>query len=318
MGRATSFVPKQLLGPDIWGVQRALYYRWGLMLAAHTLGFETAARGARAAGQFLWNNIPLVHSGIRDTIAVALGETHGRAEIDAIARRYAIEMSLNYLETDFVHRKISAGNWRTQVRCCDMDRLADAVRSGTGVVAASAYFGNHQVGMTAFGLMLGSKVAGIVSPLQHPVQQRWMAGMVRRRLAKLYPQGDAMHNAMRALGDGNLVLIIGEHLSQSRSAVEVTFLGKLQRFYPSAALLAWRKKCPLAVVTCHRLEAPFRFELRVREWLEPSGRRRYDWVREATVRAMTSLDAAIRERPEQYAWAHRHLLAGQTREAHAV
>jgi lauroyl/myristoyl acyltransferase len=308
------FVPRAYLGKHPVDFVRSAYYQYGLVTAAHVLGFEPTARIARRAGRFLWKHIPLMNRGIQDTVAAALAETRSPEEIDEIACRFTTDFWLFFLETEFIHRKITRNTWPRYVRTHNADRLIEAVRGGRGVVGVSAYFGNHQVGMTALGCMLDGKVAGIVSPLQFMTQQRWMAGLVRRRLARLYPRGDAMNNSIRALRDGSLILLIAEHLSKGRHAVEVEYLGAVQPFHPSAALLAWRTRSPLAVVTCCRLDEPFRFELAVRDWIEPPSNGGRQWVRDATVRAIRALDQAIRERPAQYAWSGRQLLAGPAAE----
>ncbi len=305
------FIPRTYVSATPPSLINLVYYRWGLMLAAHTVDFATAARVARRAGEFLWKNVPFLYEGIRGTIASALQSTHDPDQIETIAREFATNTLLGFLEAEFIHRKLTRGTWRRHVRCKNVERLAGTVRAGRGVVGVGGYFGNHQMGVTAFGHLLSGKVAGIVSPLQYTTQQRWMAGMVRGGLARLYPAGDAIHNAFQALRDGRLVLIMGEHVSSKRNAVEATFLGAPHRFYPSAALMAWRARCPLAVVTCHRLDEPFQFELGVRDWIEPLERGGKAWIRQATIRVARSLEASILERPAQYAWVNRHLLAGQ-------
>ena len=285
------------------------------MLTAQVVGFRIAARLARLTGRLLSNNLPLLSTEVRETIAAALQATHASDEIDAITRRYATDVWVNFIETEYAHRLISVATVEKTVRCGEgVDRLIETIRAGRGVVGAGAYFGNHQVGMTAIGLLLNGRVSGIISPMQHSTQQRWMAGMVRRKLARLFPRGDAMRSAAMALRAGHLALIISEHSSKRRNAVEVEFLGKKHRFHPSAALLACRTHSPLVVLTCHRIESEFRFEMRVREWLEPPARGGREWSRAATVRVISSLESAIRERPDQYAWMHRHMLAGHARE----
>ncbi len=308
-------IPRLLVRPGLCNKLRALQYRWILMLTAQVVGFRTAVRVARLAGRFLSNNIPLLSTEVRETIAAALPTTHTSNEINAITQKYATDVWINFIETEYVHRLMSAATVEQVVRCGPgVDRLVETIRAGRGVVGAGAYFGNHQVGMTALGLLLKGRVSGIISPVQHSTQQRWMAGMVRRKLARLVPRGDAMSGTALALRAGYLALIISEYSSNRRNAIEVEFLGKRHRFHPSAALLAWRTRSPLAVLTCHRLDDEFRFEMRVREWLEPPARGGREWSREATVRVISSLESAIVERPDQYAWMHRHVLAGRTRE----
>ena len=79
-------IPRLLIRPGMGNKLRALQYRWILMLTAHLVGFRIAARVARLAGRFLSNNIPLLRTEVRETIAAALQATHTSDEIDAITR----------------------------------------------------------------------------------------------------------------------------------------------------------------------------------------------------------------------------------------
>jgi lauroyl/myristoyl acyltransferase len=136
--------------------------------------------------------------------------------------------------------------------------------------------------------------------------------MVRQRLAVLYPRKEAIRASVRALRSGRLVLIIGEHVSQSRASVTAEFLGRKQMTYSTAAAMAWRTRCPVAVLLCHRLREPFRFEGRLWDWIEPDPTQdRRAWIRTTTTRILRKIDTAVREHPEQYAWLRQHLLTGR-------
>jgi len=317
MGRLAprDFVPRLYVTPGLGSLMRAVYYRWGLMLAAQIVGFDAASRAARMGGRFLWKHIPLFRDEIRRTIAAAFDTTPDDLRVEAIARAHATDLWRYHLETEFIHRLIRPGSWRRFVRCVGTERLIDAIRRGRGVVGAGVYLGSHQAGMTALGCLLGGRVAGIVSPMQYSTQRRWMAGMVRRRLAKLYPRGDAIGNSLRALREGRLLLVIAEHKAGGKTGVETEFLGQRLRVPTSVAMLAWRTRCPIAVLTCTRREQPFTFEIRLHDWMEPPARGHRAWLADTTLRVTRSLEAAIREHPEQYAWVHRHLVAGRDRAA---
>jgi len=290
---------------------RDLYCRWVLLLAAQIAGFAVAADVARRSGRFLWNNVPLFRYGVTKTIAEALGTTHSPEQIEVIARTHAETFRLSLLETEFVHRKLNASNWRKHVRFVGFEPVFKRVRSGRGVMAPATYLGCHQVGMTALGWCLHGRVAAIVSPFQYSTQQRWMAWVARRRLAALYPAGDAISRSLQALRQGRLLVMISEHVRTGSTAIHANFLGKEQGFHPTAAMLAWRSRCPIAVIACRRLDEPYRFELRVYDWIEPPASGRKDWIHDTTFRVVRVLDAIVREHPDQFTWLRQHLLAGR-------
>jgi len=311
-GGPSRFVPKLAVGANPFAWLRHLYYRWGLMLFCQAAGLDASLRGARWAGTFLHKNVPLFRDEIRRTFEQAFCRTHDPQDIEKFARAYVLEFGHIFVETEFIARAIRRRTCSRYVRCVDLEPLIAAVQSGRGVVGASSYFGNHQVGMTVVGYLLGGRVGGIVSPRQYATQQRWMAHVARSRLARLYPRGAAVTSSLEALRDGRLLLIISGHVSQAKAAIQTEFLGRTQAVYPTPATLAWRSGCPIAVLTCCRLDEPFRFELRLRDWIEPprSGPRR-DWIRNTTIRVLRDLEAAIQEHPAQYAWTRQHLIAGR-------
>jgi len=315
MDRSAEFVPT-LYVPSRWReLPRTVYYRWGLMATLHAVGVEGTVSLARWGGNFVWEHSPVLRDSILKTMGQAFGETHDDEQVRALAKTYMRDMRLHLVETEFVHRRMNAGTWSRYVRCVGLEPLIETVGRGGGVVGAAAYLGNHQVGMTALGLMLSGRVAGIVSPCQYSTQYRWMAGLVRRRLARLHPIGDAVGPALGALREGRLVLLISEHLSSGKSGMAVEFLGRTRRFHPTGAMLSWRTRCPMAVITCRRLDEPFHFELRLHDWIVPplSGDRR-EWIHTTTRRVLATLDAAIRSDFAQYPWTHEHLIAGRARQ----
>jgi len=311
------FVPGPVVTLNPLEIMRDAYTRWGPMLAAQVVGFDVAEHVARRAGLFLWNKVPLFRQGVRDTIAGALGHVHTAAQVDAIAREFASTFWHLFLEAEFAHRKLTVPTWRNHVRLADADRIQERLDTGQGVVAAGTYFGSHQIGMTALALRTQGRLAAIVSPRQFSTQRRWMAGLVRRGLAALCPAGDAIRGSLGALREGRVVMMIIEHTRAGRGAVTAEFLGRRQAFHPTAAMLAWRMRCPIAVVACRRLNVPYQFEGRIHDWIEPGGSARKRWIEETTVRIVRALDGLVREHPEQYAWLRQHLLAGQGEQATA-
>lgn len=306
------------------GRLRAWGWRALLELGGRTIGEAGVLRVARRIGEFGWEHLPLLHREVRATIEAALRGTHAPEQIERIARAYAVDLLVGFVETDAVFRVIRADTWRRHVRLSGVEPALGAVRAGRGVIGVGLYHGNHQVGMTAMGHLLGGRVAGIVSPWQYPVQYRWMRGLLRRRLAQLYPTHAGLEAAVRALRRGFLLLTIAEHDRDRPSGVEVEFLGRRRRVHPTASLLALRTGCPIAVVSCRRLDAPLRFEIALHDWIEPPPvapkaastdppAARREWVRQTTVRIMERLDAVVRRWPEQYAWARQHHLAGRDR-----
>ncbi len=306
-GAAEWFSPDLAQPMGIGGRLRSAYHRWAVPCAMHAMGFAAAARlGARLGGRD-----PAFSAVLRPRIREALSNADEQ-RLDGIIREAAIHMYLNIVETEFIFRMISASTFERRVRIEGFEPIVESLRRGRGVVAAGAYLGNHQAGVTAAAHLLRGNVAAIVTPRQFATQYRWMRGMAVRRLAHFQSSAGAVRGSLRFLRQGRLLTMIAEHPSRSRAAVRMPFLGAERAFHPTPALLARRAHCPIAVVACTRVE-PMRFELRVIDWIEPppGGPRRpagaaadsaHHWIDGATRRMMASLENAIRRTPGQYAW----------------
>ena len=311
--RLKPFIPSRIPLRSRVAILHAGYYRFGLMFLAQVIGYEAAQRLVRFTGDFLWERIGLFRGGMIKAITTGLGEGYTAQEIEAIAHEYAKCWRMPFLEAEFAHRKLNRKNLNRHVRFVGFERLLKRLGEGKGVMAAGTYFGSHQIGVTALGLLTGGRVAGIVSPYQFSTQRRWMAGLVRRRLADLYPAGEAIDGSLKALNEGCVVTIVSEHERRGRSAVVTRFMGKQQSFHPTAAMLAWRARCPIAVLSCRRLDDAFHFELGCHDWIEVPTDRRKQWVHETTLRIVNTLESVVRADPAQFAWLRQHFLIGQDR-----
>jgi len=278
------------------------YFRWAVLCAAHAIGFNTSRRVARWLAGFLYDHIPMVREQVYRPIKAGFGDTLSETGLEHLARTCVEHSLYGFLETEFIDRSIRPRTWRRHVRVIGVEPLIAAVRAGRGVVVAGVDLGNNDVGMTVAAHASGGRIAIIVTPVQSAVHQRWMAGLVRRRLAALYPRRGALAESRRALEQGRVLFVIANPPDPSGRGVATSFLGRTMPYYPTAAVLAARTCSPLAVITSVRLDEPFQFELRVRDWVEPPPEASLKWVHETTRRVLCCLESAVREHPEQYLW----------------
>lgn len=299
---ARSYVPALAIPGSRFERIKLRYFQRIVMPAIHAAGYERAFQVAERLGRFLYDNVPSARRAVLLPLRDALEQTHSGAAIDAIARECVAHAISSHVVIAYIDRRVRPGTWERCVRMIDSKPLADAMHAGRGVVVAAADHGENEVGMTAAGHYFGGRVAAIVGPVQSSIHQRWMADLVRRRVATLYPRVGALTHSENALSSGRMLFVIAHHVGRRGRGVTLRFLGRRQTFYPSAAMLAARAHCPLAVVTCTRTEGPYRFEMRVREFLDPPPDASLEWVHDATRRTLGALEAGILERPSQFLW----------------
>lgn len=295
------YVPVVDSPPGAFERIKSHYFQNVVLPTMHVAGYERAMRVASWLGRFLYDRMPAVRRSVLPPLRDALGH-RGSVDLETLARESVAHAMSTHVVIAFIERLIRAGTWARRIRVLGAEPILEAVRAGRGVVIAGADFGENEVGMTAAGYHFGGRVAVIVNPFQSAIHQRWMAYMVRRRLATLYPRLGAVANSRTALRRGQVLFMIGHYLGERGRGVTLTFLGRRATYYPTAATLAARTHCPLAVVTCVRTDGPNEFELRVREFFEPPAHAPLEWIDDATRRTLSAFESAILERPVQFAW----------------
>jgi KDO2-lipid IV(A) lauroyltransferase len=196
--------------------------------------------------------------------------------------------------------KVFAADGRVEV--AGLDNLERALAAKRQVILFSGHLGNWEIAALAAG-QFGLDIAQIYRAANNPLVDRMLARL-RGELGELIPKGAvASRRAVAALRrGGHLSLLVDQKLNDG---IAVPFFGRPAMTAPALAVLALRFDCDVLPVRVERLRGA-RFRLTVYPKLERpnSGDRDAD-----TLALMTNvnrtLEAWIRERPEQWFWLHR-------------
>ncbi len=203
-----------------------------------------------------------------------------------------------WAEALFARRLLRDRSWRRFVDVRDEDALR--FHAASGCILTTAYFGNPAVAALALGQIL-RPVYVIVDVFREPTLRGWQRELYSHPWIRPIERRDASAVVPSILRGGGAVLMIAEHERKRGRAVEVDFLGSRLRCYPTLGRLSRWFDVPVAVVTCRRLETPFRFELN----LHDTFRFRSGGQDEAEIVAgvMATLENAILgSDPGQYLW----------------
>jgi KDO2-lipid IV(A) lauroyltransferase len=144
----------------------------------------------------------------------------------------------------------------------------------------------------------------VVKPLSNPGADAWLSRL--RNVAGLdqLPIGAGVRGALRRLKAGGAVAMLADQDAR-RDGVFVPFFGHLASTPIGPAWLSLASGAPLVFGTCLR-GADGRYEARFLPPLVPQGRPDdANDVLALTRRHTGMLEAAIRERPEQWFWLHK-------------
>jgi KDO2-lipid IV(A) lauroyltransferase len=152
----------------------------------------------------------------------------------------------------------------------------------------------------------GGPLHVIGRPLDNPWLDRELTEARRRYGNHLLAKRGSARRAMRAIAEGEPVGILIDQRVQPQEGIEVPFFGRPARTTPVLARLSLRLAAP--VVPIHGFPEPRgRYRVVFEEAILPPAGRGDDeaTVRELTARYTAVMEAAIRQRPEQWLWMHR-------------
>jgi lauroyl/myristoyl acyltransferase len=167
-----------------------------------------------------------------------------------------------------------------------------------GCLVTTACLGNVGVLACALGRLF-HPIHVIVDALAHPFLRAWQQDLFRQPGVKIVERSGSAGAIPRLLESGQAVLIIAETERRRGSAVEVDFLGRSVRLYPTLGRLAAWYDVPVVVVSCLRCDEPFRFVVRLHGII----RREMCEGDDAVIReTMARLESAVADHPAQYLW----------------
>ena len=188
-----------------------------------------------------------------------------------------------------------------RVETSGIEHLDRAVAAGRPVIIFGGHLANWEVAALAAG-QYGIDVAQIYRAANNPLVDRMIARF-RGGRSEFIPKGRvASRRAVAALRRGaHLTLLVDQKLNDG---IAVPFFGREAMTAPALALLALHFDCTVLPARVERLEgAHFRLTIHPPLPLPRSGERTAD-VRALMAAVNRTLEAWIRDRPEQWFWVH--------------
>jgi KDO2-lipid IV(A) lauroyltransferase len=225
----------------------------------------------------------------------------GEAARDAVIRGMWDNLGRVTFEYPHLRRiEVFAPGGRVETR--GLEHLDRAIAAKRSVIMFSGHLGNWEIAALAGG-QYGIDVAQIYRAANNPIIDR-MVARLRGNQGELIPKGAvASRRAVAALRRrGHLSLLADQKLNDG---IPVPFFGRDAMTAPALAVLALRFDCDVLPVRVERLQgARFRLTVYPSLAMPRSGDRDAD-VAALMLDVNRTLEAWIRERPEQWFWLHR-------------
>ncbi len=222
---------------------------------------------------------------------------------DAERQRIALDMweGLGRVFAESFHLVEIASSDRVTIEHAG-DQIAD-LQEGQGLVVCAGHQGNWELGV--FGLLRnGAEPCGIYQRVKNPYVDQY----IRALREPYYPGGlyqkqkSTAMAVMRQVRAGGSVCIMAD--LRDMQGVKVPFFGRLAPSTPFPALLARSLNVPLFMGQVVRDDG-VRFRMRMEPVDVPVTDNREADIEAATASLQAIIERTIRERPEQWMWAHR-------------
>ena len=187
-------------------------------------------------------------------------------------------------------------------RVAGLEHADAAYRAGRGMVVCAGHFGNWEVG-AAMMPARGYLVDAIVTRQQNPLFDQYIVSTRQQLGIGIISRGGATEAASRAIREGHAVAFAADQ-NANRTGIFVPFFGRPASTHRGAALIAVRTGAPMYLALPTR-EPDGTYLMRLEEVEFDRNGELDDVVWRATAAFTAMLEAAIRERPEQYLWQHR-------------
>jgi KDO2-lipid IV(A) lauroyltransferase len=223
------------------------------------------------------------------------------AEIARIVR--GMWDNLGRVAAEFPHlRKIRLFERGGRVEMSGREHVERALASGRPMILFSGHLANWEIAALA-PAQYGFAAAQIYRAARNPLIERRLARL-RGAHGELIPKGRlAARRAVAVLaGGGHLTLLADQKMNDG---IAVPFFGRPAMTAPALAHLALRFGCAVLPVRVERLKGA-RFRLTVHPPLPlPRAAERHEGAAILMAAVNATLEAWIRERPEQWLWVHR-------------
>ena len=211
--------------------------------------------------------------------------------------------NLGRIAAEYPHlRRISVFEPGGRVETHGFEHIDRAVAAGRRMIVFSGHIANWEIGMLA-GTQYGISVSQIYRAANNPLMDRMIARF-RGNQGEFIPKGAvAARRAIIALREGQHLGLLADQ--KMNDGIPVPFFGRPAMTAPALAVLALRFDCDVLPLRVERLDgARFRVTVFPALPLPRSGDPHADAAALMT-EVNKTLEAWIRDRPEQWLWVHR-------------
>ncbi len=242
-----------------------------------------------------------------DTLTIAFGQEKSRAELEQICKacfynagKGAIEIGTFTTRPQMITKNFSFEGKSRQ-------HLDAALKEGKGVIAVSAHFGNFPL-MLLYLAQMGYPTNAIIRPSRDEIIEKdFQAARTRLGLKTVhsYPREACVAQSLKALRDGELLVVLLDQNTGSKSGVFVDFFGQKSGTATGPMIFAMRTGAPLLpMFTVRDGEDTHKIIVEPHFYLEQKATDQ-ETVQHNVQKVTNIIERYIRKYPQEWGWMHR-------------
>ncbi|MDE1921111.1 MAG: lysophospholipid acyltransferase family protein [Candidatus Omnitrophica bacterium] len=242
------------------------------------------------------------------TLTVAFGKEKSEDELQKICKacfynagRGAIELGIAMSKPEFIKEKFSFSPH-------SRENLEAALKEGMGVIGISAHFGNFPL-MLIYLAQMGFPTHAIIRPSRDPfIETHFQAARERLGLKTVhsYPREACVAQSLKALRDKELLVVLMDQNTGSKSGVYVDFFGQKAGTPTGPIVFAMRTGAPLLPIFTLREGEGDRHVLVIEKHFYLEQKSTDTQTIQYNVQKLTNIiEGYVRRYPTEWGWMHR-------------
>jgi KDO2-lipid IV(A) lauroyltransferase len=234
---------------------------------------------------------------------IAFGQEKSERERKAIAKRTFQNFGMMAIEF-FRIPGMNTEDFKKKVSFEGLDEALKLLEKKKGGLLLIGHFGNWEL-MALMSKVIGNPILVIAKPINQKGVDRWITEIRKVTGLELIPPENATQKVVQALSQNRLVGILIDQRAKRSRGVWADFFGRKVPTTPGLAVMAMRSGAPVVPVFIVR-DGFQKHRLLIKEPVELvlTGDMKKD-VKINTQRFTDTLEAMIRQYPDQWLWIHR-------------
>lgn len=259
------------------------------------LPFSWIHRMGGALGYILYYGSARYRKRVLSNLALAQDLKLNNQEIVKIAKQTFQNLVITALE----YSKIAKSNL-SEVTCLNPETADKLHEQGQGII----FFCAHQANWELLFLEGTKRMKGVAigKGIDNERLYNWIIKIRERFGGKIISNHDALREGAAALKSGQFLGIVGEQ-GMPTSSYSTPFLGRVAKFSPAPALLAYRTSSPIVFASIHRRLGKYSIHYSDPIWPDQTQPLKQE-VQRLMGQTLSLVQESIKKTPSQWLWQH--------------